>query len=156
MYLIGDKEVEALAEVIRSGKLFRYGVGNQCDTFERRYAAFLGVEHVSLTASGTNALTAAITAMGIGPGHEVLVPSHTYMATPIAVVSAGAIPVIVDIDETLTIDPQAADEAVGPRTMEQLVGSLRALDVELDESTLTKLDEIFPGPRGEAPQAYAW
>ena len=45
---------------------------------------------------------------------------------------------------------------IGPRTMEQMVGSLRALDVELDEPTLTKLDEIFPGPGGEAPQAYAW
>ena len=45
---------------------------------------------------------------------------------------------------------------IGPRTMEQMIGALRALDVELDESALTKLDEIFPGPGGEAPQAYAW
>ncbi|MBI83847.1 MAG: DegT/DnrJ/EryC1/StrS aminotransferase [Planctomycetaceae bacterium] len=116
MYVIGEKEIEAVTEAIRSGKLFRYGVGNQCETFERRYAEFLGVQHVSLTSSGTNALTAAITAMGIGPGDEVLVPAHTYMATPIAVVSAGAIPVIVDIDESITISPEAVDDAVGPRT----------------------------------------
>jgi dTDP-4-amino-4,6-dideoxygalactose transaminase len=116
MYIIGEEEIEALAEVVRSGKIFRYNLGNQCETFERRYAEFLGVKHVNLTASGTNALTAAIVAMGIGPGDEVLVPAHTYMATAIAVVSAGAIPVIVDIDESITIDPQAVDDAVGPRT----------------------------------------
>ena len=56
------------------------------------------------------------TAMGIGPGDEVLVSCHTYMATTLSVVCAGAIPVIVDIDETITIDPQAVDDAVGPRT----------------------------------------
>ena len=54
--------------------------------------------------------------LGIGPGDEVLVPAHTYMATATAVLGAGAIPVIVDVDESLTIDPAAVDDAVGPRT----------------------------------------
>ena len=116
MYIIGEKEIEAIAEAIRGGKMFRYGVGDQCETFEQRYAEFLGVKHVNLTASGTNALTAAVTAMGIGPGDEVLVPAHTYMATTIAVICAGAIPVIVDVDESITIDPHAVADAVGPRT----------------------------------------
>jgi dTDP-4-amino-4,6-dideoxygalactose transaminase len=71
---------------------------------------------VALTASGTYALTAAVTALGIGPGDEVLVPAHTYMATAMAVLAAGAIPVIVDVDESITIDPDAIDDAVGPRT----------------------------------------
>jgi len=116
MYIIGDKEIEAIAESIRSGNVFRYEIGGQCDAFEQRYAEFLGVRHAHMTASGSNALSAAIIAMGIGPGDEVLIPSHTYMATALAVISAGAIPVIVDIDETITISPEAVNDAVGPRT----------------------------------------
>jgi dTDP-4-amino-4,6-dideoxygalactose transaminase len=116
MYIVGEEEIEAIAQVIRDGTMFRYGIGEQCTTFERRYGEYLGTDQVALTASGTNALAAAVTALGIGPGDEVLVPTHTYMATALAVLAAGAIPVVVDVDESLTIDPQAVDEAVGPRT----------------------------------------
>jgi dTDP-4-amino-4,6-dideoxygalactose transaminase len=116
MYIVGDEEIEAVAEVIRSGRLFRYGVGQECDRFERRYADYLGVEHCALTASGTYGLTAALIGLGVGPGAEVLVPAHTYMATATAVLAAGAIPVIVDVDESITIDPDAIDDAVGPHT----------------------------------------
>ncbi len=52
MYVMGEEEVEALTNVIRSGKLFRYGHGDQCETFERRYAEFLGTKHARLTCSG--------------------------------------------------------------------------------------------------------
>src|SRR5918996_6123270 len=116
MYIVGQEEIDAIAKVIREGSLFRYGVGSECDRFEQRYAEYLGARHVALTCSGTYALTAAVTALGIGPGDEVLVPAHTYMATAMAVLAAGAIPVIVDVDETITIDPQAIEDAVGPRT----------------------------------------
>jgi dTDP-4-amino-4,6-dideoxygalactose transaminase len=116
MYVVGQEEIDAIAAVIRSGALFRYGIGGECDRFERRYAEYLGTGHVALTASGTFALTAAVNALGIGPGDEVLVPAHTYMATAMAVLAAGAIPVIVDVDESITIDPDAVDDAAGPRT----------------------------------------
>jgi len=116
MYIVGQEEIDAIAAVIRSGALFRYGIGSECDRFEQRYAEYLGSRHVALTASGTYALTAAVTALGIGPGDEVLVPAHTYMATAMAVLAAGAIPVIVDVDESITIDPEAVDDAAGPRT----------------------------------------
>jgi dTDP-4-amino-4,6-dideoxygalactose transaminase len=116
MYVVGEEEIEALARVIRSGALFRYGVGGECDRFEQRYAEWLGTRHVALTVSGTFALTASLIALGIGPGDEVLVPAHTYMATATAVLAAGAIPVIVDVDESITIDPDAVEDAIGPRT----------------------------------------
>jgi dTDP-4-amino-4,6-dideoxygalactose transaminase len=116
MYIVGQEEIDAIARVIRDGSLFRYGIGGECDRFEQRYADYLGSGHVALTASGTFALTAAVSALGIGPGDEVLVPAHTYMATAMAVLAAGAIPVIVDVDESITIDPQAVEDAIGPRT----------------------------------------
>ena len=116
MYIVGDEEAEAVARVVRSGKLFRYDVGEECDRFERRYAEQLGVRHCALSASGTYALTAALIGLGVGPGDEILVPAHTYMATATAVLAAGAIPVIVDVDESLTLDPAAAEDAIGPHT----------------------------------------
>ncbi|MCK4283199.1 MAG: DegT/DnrJ/EryC1/StrS family aminotransferase [Candidatus Brocadiae bacterium] len=116
MYRVGQKEVDAIAKVLLSGKLFRYHRGGECDRFERRYARFLGVKHVCMASSGTTALTAALVGLGIGPGDEVLVPACTYMATPVSVLAAGAIPVVVDIDETITLSPEAVEQAVGPRT----------------------------------------
>jgi dTDP-4-amino-4,6-dideoxygalactose transaminase len=116
MYVVGEEEIEAIARVIRSGALFRYGAASECERFERRYATYLGCRHFALAASGSNALAAAMTAAGLGPGDEVIIPAHTYMATATSVLSVGAIPIIVNIDETLTIDPAAIEAAIGPRT----------------------------------------
>ena len=116
MYIVGDEEIEAVTKVLREGKLFRYGIGGECDRFEQRYAEYLGVKHFALAASGSNALAAAMIAVGLGPGDEVLIPAHTYMATATSVLAVGAIPVIVDIDESITISPKAVEAAIGPRT----------------------------------------
>jgi dTDP-4-amino-4,6-dideoxygalactose transaminase len=117
MLRIGKPEADAVAKVLLSGKLFRYGaLGSQCTRFERRYAKLLGVKHVWMTSSGTTAMTAALAALGIGPGDEVAVPACTYMATAVGVIAAGAIPIIVDVDESITMDPKALAAAVGPRT----------------------------------------
>jgi dTDP-4-amino-4,6-dideoxygalactose transaminase len=116
MYIVGEEEVEAVARVIRSGALFRYSASSECDRFEARYAKHLGRKHFALAASGSNALAAAMTAAGLGPGDEVIIPAHTYMATATSVLAVGAIPVIVDIDESLTIDPAAIEAAIRPRT----------------------------------------
>jgi dTDP-4-amino-4,6-dideoxygalactose transaminase len=116
MYIIGQEEIDAMARVVTSKALFRYGVGHECERFEQRYAAYLGAKHFSLAASGSYALTAAMIGLGIGPGDEVLVPAHTYMASATSVLAAGAIPVIVDVNESITIDPAAIEAAIGPRT----------------------------------------
>jgi dTDP-4-amino-4,6-dideoxygalactose transaminase len=116
MYIIGQEEIDALARVINSKALFRYAIGHECERFEARYAAWLGAKHFSLAASGSYALTAAMIGLGIGPGDEVLVPAHTYMASATSVLATGAIPVIVDINESITIDPAAIEAAIGPRT----------------------------------------
>ena len=116
MYIIGQEEIDAMARVVNSKALFRYGIGHECERFETRYAAYLGAKHFSLAASGSYALTAAMTGLGLGPGDEVLVPAHTYMASATSVLATGAIPVIVDIDESITIDPLAIEKAIGPCT----------------------------------------
>jgi dTDP-4-amino-4,6-dideoxygalactose transaminase len=116
MYIIGQEEIDAVARIVNSKELFRYGIGHECERFEARYAAYLGAKHFSLAASGSYALTAAMIGLGLGPGDEVLVPAHTYMASATSVLAAGAIPVIVDVNESITIDPAAIEAAIGPRT----------------------------------------
>jgi len=116
MYIIGQEEIDALARVINSKALFRYSIGHECERFEKRYARWLGAKHFSLAASGSYALTAAMIGLGIGPGDEVLVPAHTYMATATSVLAVGAIPVIVDVNESITLDPTAFEAAIGPYT----------------------------------------
>lgn len=116
MLRAGQKEIDAVAAVIQSKKLFRYGEGSQCARFEQRYGEFVGVKHVMMTSSGTAALVAALAGLGIGPGDEVIVPAHTFMATAVAVLGVGAIPVIIDIDESIGMSPAAFESAIGRRT----------------------------------------
>ena len=116
MYRIGQEEIDALANLIQSRKLFRYREGGECERFEQRYARYLGVGSALMTSSGSAALVAALAGLGVGPGDEVIVPAHTFMATATAVLSVGAIPVIVDVDESITLSPEAFENAIGPRT----------------------------------------
>ena len=121
MYEIGNPEVQAIKKIISKGKLFRYLENSECDFFEKNYSKYLSIKHTALASSGTAALTAALVGLKIGPGDEVLIPAHTYMATAMSVLSVGAIPIIVDIDETLTIDPKALEDACGPLTRAAIV-----------------------------------
>ena len=121
MYEIGNQEVQAIKKIISKGKLFRYLENSECDFFEKNYSKYLLIKHTALASSGTAALTAALVGLKIGPGDEVLIPAHTYMATAMSVLSVGAIPIIVDIDETLTIDPKALEDACGPLTRAAIV-----------------------------------
>ena len=121
MYEIGNQEVQAIKKIISKRKLFRYLENSECDFFEKNYSKYLSIKHTALASSGTAALTAALVGLKIGPGDEVLIPAHTYMATAMSVLSVGAIPIIVDIDETLTIDPKALEDACGPLTRAVIV-----------------------------------
>ena len=132
MLRVGQKEIDAIAKVLLSGKVFRYNIGGECGRFEKRYSKFLGVKHVWMTSSGTTALTAALGGLGIGPGDEVLVPACTYMATAVSVIAAGAIPVVVDVDDSITIDPKAVDAAAGPRTRAVIPVHMWGLPCDMD------------------------
>ena len=121
MHEIGSQEIKAIEKIISKGKLFRYLKNSECELFENNYSKYLSVKYTALSSSGTAALTAALVGLKIGPGDEVLIPAHTYMATAMSVLSVGAIPVIVDIDESLTIDPDALKNACGPLTRAAIV-----------------------------------
>ncbi len=107
MYRMGEAEIRRIRRLIESGKIFRYGSGGECDRFEAAWASHLGVKYARMTRSGTSALYTALVGLGVGPGDQVVVPAYTYMATALAVLSAGAIPVIADVDDSLTLS--AAD-----------------------------------------------
>ena len=105
----GEEEVEAAARVIRSRNPFRYyGVGegpHEVADFEREFAAHLGAKHALMVNAGSSALICGLIGAGVRPGDEVIVPAYTWNATPNAVVATGAIPVLADVDDSLTLDP---------------------------------------------------
>jgi dTDP-3-amino-3,4,6-trideoxy-alpha-D-glucose transaminase len=92
-------------------------LGEEVERFEADYASYCGTRHCVGVASGTAALTIMLQAAGIAPGDEVIVPAHTFVATALAVMHAGATPVCVDVDHASgLIDPDAVAEAIGPAT----------------------------------------
>jgi dTDP-4-amino-4,6-dideoxygalactose transaminase len=92
-------------------------LGEEVEQFEAEYASYCGTRHCVGVASGTAALTIMLQAAGIRPGDEVIVPAHTFIATALAVMHAGATPVCVDVDHASgLIDPAAVADAIGPAT----------------------------------------
>lgn len=120
--LFGSEERKEVNDVLESGILMRYGFDGQRQGYwkarelEEALCHKLQVPYTHLTSSGTAALTTALAALGIGAGHEVIMPTFTFVASFEAVLSVGAIPVLVDIDDTLTLDPAAVTAAITPYT----------------------------------------
>ena len=111
---ISDEDVAAVVEVLRSDFLT---TGPAVDAFEADLARTVGAAHAVAVANGTAALHAALFALGIGPGDEVIVPPITFVATANAVLYLGGTPVFADVDgDTLLLDPAAAEERITPRT----------------------------------------
>ena len=114
-----DQEIEAALRVLRSKSLFRYyGVDLQKETekFEEEFARAVGARHALAVASGTGALSVALTALGVGPGQEVIVPAYMWVSVIAAVVNQGAIPVLADIDDTFCLDPRDVERKITTRT----------------------------------------
>ena len=118
----GDEERKEVNDVLETGILMRYGFDGarkgrwKAKELETAITEVFGCKYAQLTSSGTAALTTAMAAFGIGSGDEVIMPSFTFVASFEAVLSTGAIPVLVDIDETLTMAPQAVRAAITKRT----------------------------------------
>jgi dTDP-3-amino-3,4,6-trideoxy-alpha-D-glucose transaminase len=105
---------QRLAQVARSG---RYILGPEVEAFEREFAGYLGVRHCVGVANGTDALTIALRALGVGAGDDVVMPSFTFYATAEAAIVAGARPVFCDVDpETFCVTAETVRAALTPRT----------------------------------------
>jgi dTDP-4-amino-4,6-dideoxygalactose transaminase len=116
MYRIGKLELSRLESLLSSKEMFRYGHAGECDSFEAAWGKRLGVDHVRMTTSGTASLYAALIGLGCGPGDEVIVPACTYMATALAVLATGALPVVADVDESVTLSIKDVERRISPYT----------------------------------------
>ncbi len=131
---IGEEEVQAVVKVMRSGYLTSgLGAGPVVTEFEAKYAKFADAKHAIAVNSGTAALHAAIAAVGVKAGDEVILPSFTFVATAEAVVLAGGKPIFADIDpETYNLDPQAVAKAVTKKTKAIVPVDLYGLSADME------------------------
>jgi dTDP-4-amino-4,6-dideoxygalactose transaminase len=132
--LIGEAEKAQVLEVLESQSLYRhYGPRplRKVAELEDGFARAMGVRHALAVTSGTGALIVGLAALGIGPADEVIVPTYTWVATVNAVVMLGAVPVFVDIDESLTMDPAAVEAAITPSTAAILPVHMRGAGADM-------------------------
>ncbi|MBC7948131.1 MAG: DegT/DnrJ/EryC1/StrS family aminotransferase [Chitinophagaceae bacterium] len=120
--LWGAEERKEVNDVLETGILMRYGFDGprkgifKARELEEAICKRFGSKYAQLTSSGTAALTTALAVLGIGAGDEVIMPSFTFVASFEGVLSTGAVPVLVDVDETLTMDPSAVRRAITDKT----------------------------------------
>ena len=152
--LFGDAERKELNDVLENGVLMRYGFDGmrnghwKAKELEAELQNRLQVKHAQLVSSGTAAVTIALASAGIGSGDEVIMPTFTFVASFEAIMMLGAIPVLVDIDDTLTLDPKAVKNAITSRTKAIMpvhmcgsMANLNALKVICDEHNLILIED---------------
>lgn len=136
--LFGSAERKELNDVLDNGVLMRYGFDGmrnghwKAKELEYELEKQLKVKHAQLVSSGTAAVTVALASAGIGAGDEVIMPTFTFVASFEAIMMLRAIPILVDIDDTLTIDPEAVKAVITPKTKAimpvHMCGSMANLD----------------------------
>lgn len=136
--LFGDLERKEVNDVLESGILMRYGFDGmrnghwKAKELEQALQDKFNVKYAQLTSSGTTALNTALAVMGVGAGDEVIMPTFTFVASFESILAAGAIPILVDVDDTLTLDPKAVEAAITERTKVvmpvHMCGSMADLD----------------------------
>ncbi|MCP4052840.1 MAG: DegT/DnrJ/EryC1/StrS family aminotransferase [Mesoflavibacter sp.] len=134
----GEAERKEAQDVLDSGILMRYGFDAmrnghyKAKSLEEELQSTLQVKHAQLVTNGTAAVSASLAIAGVGAGDEVIVPCFTFVASFEAIMMLGAIPVLVDIDDTLTLSPEAVKKAITPKTKAimpvHMCGSMADLD----------------------------
>jgi dTDP-4-amino-4,6-dideoxygalactose transaminase len=121
-YLFGREEMEAVTEVMQSGYLFRYGSENdpkflhKVNTLEKEFAKYCNANFALATSSGTSSLIASVLALGLKPGDEIIVPAYTFVASYTSCIFPGIVPVLAEIDNSLTLDPEDIEHRITSRT----------------------------------------
>ncbi|MBE6560337.1 MAG: aminotransferase class V-fold PLP-dependent enzyme [Ruminococcaceae bacterium] len=133
MYRIGHEEKEAVARVIESRSLFKINKSLQESMHaEEEMRELFQCEHAIIMTSGHAALTSALIALGIGPGDEVIVPAYTYISTAMAVVAAGAIPIIAEVNDSLTLCPEDTEKKITSRTKAIMPVHIQGFPCDMD------------------------
>ncbi len=132
-----DEEEEAeVLQVIRAKRLFRYygpyEGPSKVAQLELAFAEYMGAKHALALTSGTAALITALHGLGIGPGMEVIIPAYTWIATASAVVATGAVPVLAEVDESLTLDPVDFESKITPYTRAVIPVHMRGGPCQMD------------------------
>jgi len=121
-YWFGKEEMDAVIEVMKSGYLFRYGNENdpkylhKVADLEKEFARYCKTDFALATSSGTSSLLASALALGLKPGDEIIMPAYTFVASYSSVIFAGLVPVLAEIDESLTLNPEGIESRITPRT----------------------------------------
>ncbi len=121
-YLVGKEEIKELMDLMESGYLFRYGDLNDPDfkhkvhTLEEEFAEYCKAPYSLATSSGTSSLLIPLIALGAKPGDEVIVPAYTFVASYSSIIFAGFTPVLAEIDESLTMDPEDVEARITSKT----------------------------------------
>ncbi len=134
---IGDREKQAVLNVLEKRRLFRFyeeGLDDsEATRLEARYAERLGVKHTLAVNSGTSALIAALAGSDLEPGDEVIVPAYTFIASPASVIAVRAIPILCEIDASLTLDPEDVRRCITPRTKAIMPVHMRGFPCDMDK-----------------------
>jgi dTDP-4-amino-4,6-dideoxygalactose transaminase len=145
---IGREEEEAVLDVLRSKRLFRYygptpGPSRVAE-LEDAFAAVMGVKHAAAVSSGSGALMCALAGLGVGPGDEVIVPAYTWIATASAVVAMGAVPILAEVDESLTLDPTDVRRKITRFTKAIIPVHLRGVPCQMNELMAIAREHTLP------------
>ena len=152
--LFGDLERKEVNDVLDSGVLMRYGFDGmrnghwKAKELESELQKSFKSDYVQLVSSGTAAVSIALASAGVGAGDEVIMPTFTFVASFEAIMMLGAIPVLVDIDDTLTLNPKAVEEAITSKTKAVMVvqmcgsmGDMDALQTICDTNNLLLIED---------------
>ncbi len=127
---VGEEEAAVVREVLLSGK---YVSGERVEAFEKKFAAYIGVDYAVAVNSGTAALHIALEALGVGKGDEVIVPPLTFFATVSSVLYLGAMPVFADIDrDDLCLSPKGTEKLISSKTRAIIVVHLFGAPAKMD------------------------
>lgn len=133
---IGDAEKKQVLEVLDNKYLFRYygpaNVESKVKKLEENFKKYAGTRYALATSNCTGALISALIASGVAPGDEVILTGYTFFASCAAIVAANAIPVIAEVDETLTIDPDDIEEKITPATTALMIVHMRGVPCDMD------------------------
>jgi 8-amino-3,8-dideoxy-alpha-D-manno-octulosonate transaminase len=149
-YWIGKEEEQELLSLIRARYLFRYGDSqdpafkHRVKTLEEEVARKFGVKYTLAVSSGTAALITAMSAAGMGPGDEVIVPGYTFIASMSSVIFCNAVPVLAEVDESLTLDPADVEAKITPYTRAILAVHMIGNPCDLDRlAAITKKHKLL-------------